>query len=317
MALIDRPLLTEQFSQVEDFVPEKGAVYIYGEGEGFEERNDHLAKWRAKTSDVSFVRVVKQEEMSVSYEAGTDVRQAPLRGRALGKLWSQTTTGPLYIDLTGLQHHVWAPILRAAIEAGRDVRVVYVEPLDYSFSSAPTEGDIFALSVKSKGVAPLPGFARFVDFSTDVCFVPCLGFEGNRFGLLLEHVQAPRNRILPIIGVPGFRQEYPFHTYHGNRTMLMDTGGWKRARYVPADCPFRLFYCLEEVAEEYSTSLLKIAPIGTKPHALGGVLFAISQPSRVELVYDHPIRKSDRTAGSARLHVYHVGKFLQGRASAS
>jgi hypothetical protein len=51
---------------------------------------------------------------------------------------------------------------------------------------------------------------------------------------------------------------------------------------------------------------LQIAPIGTKPHALGAVLFCLSRPRSVELVYDHPIRKLGRTTGASRLLVYDV-----------
>jgi hypothetical protein len=52
--------------------------------------------------------------------------------------------------------------------------------------------------------------------------------------------------------------------------------------------------------------MLRIAPIGTKPHAIGSILFAINNPDIVELVYDHPVRKKQRTEGTARLHAYHV-----------
>jgi hypothetical protein len=51
---------------------------------------------------------------------------------------------------------------------------------------------------------------------------------------------------------------------------------------------------------------MKVAPIGTKPHAMGAVLFALASSKTVELVYDHPIRKATRTAGKARLLLYEV-----------
>jgi hypothetical protein len=56
--------------------------------------------------------------------------------------------------------------------------------------------------------------------------------------------------------------------------------------------------------------LLKIAPIGTKPHALGAVLFCLSRPDSVELVYDHPIRKANRTIGASRLLVYTISSLF-------
>ena len=95
---------------------------------------------------------------------------------------------------------------------------VYVEPGDYRFSVAPTEGTIFDLSDSILGIRPLPGFASLMDVADeDALFVPLLGFEGTRFAHIMDSVQPGRDRVFPVIGVPGFRPEYPFYTYWGNR----------------------------------------------------------------------------------------------------
>jgi len=57
--------------------------------------------------------------------------------------------------------------------------------------------------------------------------------------------------------------------------------------------------------------------IGTKPHALGAVMFALTSPSRIELIYDNPIRKEGRTDGLDRLLVYHVGAITAGAGGSS
>ncbi len=64
-------------------------------------------------------------------------------------------------------------------------------------------------------------------------------------------------------------------------------------------------------------ALLKVAMIGTKPHALGAVMFALTSSDRIELIYDNPIRKDGRTDGSDRLLVYHVGAITSGSAPAN
>ncbi len=213
--------------------------------------------------------------------------------------------------MTGLGHHVWAPLVRAALSIVEHLAVVYVEPSDYTFSRTPTEGEIFDLSERITGIAPIPGFASLSNRDDEeVCFVPLLGFEGARFAYVLEEVEPPGDRIIPVVGVPGFRPEYPFHTYLGNRLPLLRSQAWRNIRFAIANCPFALYYQLEEIAAVYPRSVMKVAPIGTKPHALGAILYAIARPGRVEVVYDHPIRKATRTAGSARLLVYHVSSFL-------
>jgi hypothetical protein len=60
------------------------------------------------------------------------------------------------------------------------------------------------------------------------------------------------------------------------------------------------------IASQHPLDVLKIATIGTKPHALGAVLFSLLSPRSIELVYDHPIRKASRTEGSARVLLYEV-----------
>jgi hypothetical protein len=116
-----------------------------------------------------------------------------------------------------------------------------------------------------------------------------------------------------VVGVPGFRPEYPFHTYLGNRRVLHDTGAWQRVEFVAASCPFGVFYLLERLGSENPKAVLRVAPIGTKPHAVGAVLFKLTSAQPVELVYDHPIRKPERTSGTDRLHVYHVSAMAAGR----
>ncbi len=142
-----------------------------------------------------------------------------------------------------------------------------------------------------------------------MCFVPLLGFEGTRLAYITENVQPPGGKTVPVVGAPGFRPEYPFYAYHGNRSALSETRAWKNVRFSIANCPFSLFYTLQDIADQYPRDLLKVAPIGTKPHALGAVLFAIVGRREVELVYDHPIRKKDRTEGASRLLVYHISAF--------
>ena len=66
---------------------------------------------------------------------------------------------------------------------------------------------------------------------------------------------------------------------------------------------------LREIVPRYRSDFLKIAPIGTRPHALGAVLFLLSSERRVELVYDHPIRRASGTTCSANLLVYDVSQF--------
>src|SRR5581483_9450631 len=230
----------------------------------------------------------------------------------LAELLNSLSGAALYLDITGLGHHVWAPILRVAMAQDRVVRAVYVEPDQYRRASRQREGEIYDLSEGIAGIQPIPGFASLVEEEEeDSIFVPLLGFEGARFAYVRENVQPEEGKTIPIVGVPGFRPEYPFSTYYGNQIPLVETRSWLDVRYAIANCPFSLYYALEDIARDYAGNRLQIAPIGTKPHALGAVLFVLFGSSRAELVYDHPVRSAGRTIGSDHLLVYHVSSLRE------
>lgn len=308
----NRPLFTDTYASVDTFTPDNGSMYIFGASP--EERSAHLDKWEAKVDDIQFVRILEQNTYDFCAVINSEKITVTLRDEnKLKSIFTQFYNKKIYIDITGLSHHVWAPLLKTALNLCATVMAVYVEPARYSFSATLKEGEIFDLSEKITGIAPIPGFILLKEprDESNVCFVPLLGFEGARYAYLTEQVQPLREKTLPVIGVPGFRPEYPFFAYHGNQLPLKQTQAWKNVRYVTANCPFSLFYTLEDIVSDYPGSFLKIAPIGTKPHALGAVLFKIINKDFVELVYDHPIRKPNRTTGLARLLVYHLSAFSQ------
>lgn len=310
MQIRDQPVLTEVYSEAEQFRPKDGTVYLCGLFP--EHRVPKVHAWESCSPDILVARVIDQQTNEITVSMNGKEIKVPLRSTThLSEFWKSLNRQSVYLDITGLAHHVWAPLLKSALAHRVKLDVVYREPLEYRFSMTPTEGEIFDLSERITGIAPLPGFASLRDSDSDnVCFIPLLGFEGTRLAYLLEQVQPSGTKIVPIIGVPGFRLEYPFSTYLGNQSALVATKAWRNVRFATANNPFGVFYLLGDISRGFPGEQLKIAPIGTKPHALGAVLFALTQPSRVELVYDHPLRKKDRTKGIARVLVYHVSIFL-------
>jgi len=312
---LEEPLSTALFSSWDDFILRSGSVYLFGTS--FEERSVHPTEWEKKTKEVEFVRVWSEETVHTpsSYcrleYSNKNERLALRAGDRLSEALGSILGERIYIDITGLSHEVWAPLLRGAINTHKQVQVVYVEPRTYSYSKTPTGSEIFDLSEKIRDILPLPGFTSLVEPKSEdsVIFVPLLGFEGQRLAYVIEKVQPSMKTTIPIVGVPGFRPEYPFHTYLGNRNILRKNDLYTRVRFAVANSASDVFCQLCEIADQHPESLLKIAPIGTKPHALGAILFAIFAQARVELVYDHPIRKLERTKGSANILVYNISCF--------
>lgn len=308
------PILTETFKSVSHFTPVPGSAYVYRFSN--EDRSTHTSEWRQGCKNVEFIEVTT-ESISGFKVSGVEEEFFLRSAVSLARLLAPLGMGRvLYVDITGLSHPTWAALIRAAIAARMEVRAVYVEPYRYKRSAAPLEGQIYDLSARIAGIAPMPGFATIAT-TDDSLFVPLLGFEGARFRHVIEHVQPSHERIVPVVGIPGFKPWYVFESYMGNRAALEETSAWDHIEYVPANCPFSCFYLLQELARRHPNSILKVAMIGTKPHALGAVMFALTSPSRIELIYDNPIRKEGRTDGLDRLLVYHVGAITAGAGGSS
>ncbi|BCQ53753.1 hypothetical protein [Burkholderia gladioli] len=310
----DVPVLTDTYESASDFRPVENCVYVFASGN--EARAKHMESWRADVKAVRFCEI-EQEALDQFRIKETGVTLSLRSAVQLASLWDGLdANATIYIDITGLTHAVWAGILKSAILQKMRVFAVYVEPDQYSRSSAPVEGQVYDLSTRIQGITPLAGYAVLSPRNNvDFTFVPLLGFEGTRLRHVIEQVQPGYEKITPVIGSPGFKPWYVFETYLGNRAALMETEAWQAVRYAPANCPFSCFYLLQEIAEGTSAGSLKIALVGTKPHALGAVLFALTSTTPTELVYDHPIRKAGRTDGTARLHVYHVSAVFDASAS--
>ena len=312
MAVRDRPILTDIYPEVNEFLPEKDSVYVLGTS--VEQRSTYSSEWEAKavTNGIEFVRIIKQDPTNIEAVINGAVKRIALRSsEQLKSIWTNIRAKIVYLDITGLSHHVWAPLLKSALANTPQLKAVYIEPLDYRIRANPIEGEIYDLSEKISGIGPIPGFASLTNVNdNNVCLVPLVGFEGTRLAYIIEQVQPPGGKILPVVGVPGFLPHYPFQTFHGNQLPFLQSQAWRNVEFAIANCPFSLFYVLDDIAAKNPRDLLKIAPIGTKPHALGAVLYNIARPRQVELVYDHPIRKASRTTGTARLLVYHISDFV-------
>ena len=302
--LLSRPLFTRVLKTVFEFRPLARCLYVCGTSG--EERSEHIVAWEGACEGVVFARLQRSDRTVASVSLDGIDRLVLLRSsRSIAEFLDAGEYSGFYLDVTGLPHHVWAPLLRGMLGRREPVFCVYVEPGDYQRREAPTEAAIFDLSDRIEGIAPLPGFVSFPRVAEeDPLFVPLLGFEGARFAFMLENVQPKRENVLPIIGVPGFRAEYPFYTYLGNRAKLMETRAWQNVRFAAANCPFAVYNLLCELSEEQSGRRMVLAAIGTKPHAVGAVLFCLQHPQKAELLYDHPVRKATRTSGTSRVCVY-------------
>lgn len=271
-----------------------------------EERASAIVDALAGGTDAVTCRVEQLDEAVCrlhAYDKDVNLFEADQIADALARL-----TGRIAIDLTSLENRVWAPFVRALIDIEADFIALYAEPDDYRKGDLP--GNVYDLS-ESRGIEPLPGFAQVSRRRNDEGhFAPLLGFEGARLSHIFDQEEVEVSRSFPIVGSPGFRIEYPAITYMANQSVLELAHMHQRVELAQAGCPFEAFRALVRIRARIGDRHLRVAPIGTKPHALGAVLFAIENPVATEIVYDHPQRSQGRTSGTRGVYVYEISDFL-------
>lgn len=306
---------TNIYSDINKFRPLPNSTYIYGYSpEGRSHIVDDLKK---SFVDIRYVELeLIEEEKDTVVDKNTDIKYFLRSSNSIKSLFSMYESDVVYIDTSGLNNRVSASLLNNALkiddEKGLNIKVLYAEPYLYKIKQFKSEGVFNDLSEKIEGIEPLPGFASIIPDHVDMKFIALLGFEGGRFTHLIENVQPPSDNIIPVIGVPGFRIEYPFVALWGNRQPLGETKSWSNIRYIAANSLVDAYLFLNRIRQKSSsTTKIILAPIGTKPHAIGAILFAIKYSKQVEIVYDNPKRKMTRTDGVGLLVECDINSLLK------
>lgn len=303
---------TELYDKMEQFITVAHSAYFFGYSQ--EDRSHAvdmiLGRDRGK---VQFVQLVDQTNDAIQDQ--NDMQVHLLKSTSsMELLFNKYPCNTIYIDVSGLDNRICAALLNHSIKmikkssSIQEVKIIYAEPASYDIKKFKAEGVFNNLSEKIDGIYPLPGFATILPEDIDnTILVALLGFEGGRFTHILESIQPPEDNVFPVIGLPGFKFEYPFIALDGNSRPLEDT--WRRIRYSAANSMVDIYFLLTEI-QKSKKAKMKLAPIGTKPHAIGAMLFAIKHPSNVELVYDNPKRKIKRTSGIGKIVECAVSKLI-------
>lgn len=307
--LLAHPLASLFYENPRSLLLESTAAYLFSFS--VEDRSRLAPDWMQRNQDTLFVEIVPDEvgRSMFSWQEGGRSGEVRLRSeRELDAFLSALDRATVYVDITGLPHFVWVPLLRALLRLGVRTRAVYAEPQSYTPGRNSPEAELYELSDRISNAEPLPGFASLAREVKPPVLISLLGFEGGRFARVQEIVQTTGDRTYPIIGVPGFEPEYPFIAYFANRLALREDDCWMNLAFASANCPFSLLALLENMTEHRLPIdvTIKVALIGTKPHALGALLFFLRSERDVELIYDHPVRSAGRTTGSTRCWVYLV-----------
>lgn len=199
-----------------------------------------------------------------------------------------------------------------------DFDVLYLEPYDYQKDEAPPVAEQstqkFELSDEGIGVNPIPGFLYpFVDSK----LVIALGFEGHRFGFLLESEQFNTVEIEGLIGVPAYKAGWENRTLSNNFEQINQAiEGRDNTNFLIAGAndPYRTYKSIEKTHEVINNfnrmkegrsrrKNLNLAPFGTKPMSVAMAWYAANHTD-VGVIYDFLKKKDKRSHGLETAHIW-------------
>ncbi|WP_455537462.1 hypothetical protein [Prevotella koreensis] len=292
---------------MENLVP--GSLYLFAHDP--ETRSKFCASsLQANNLNTTFVELeIDDQDQMIDVTKGQRVSLSS--SNEISEYLKKYTPTVIYIEVTGMSCRLVAPMMSYSILNDMQVYIVYSEPQQYLLNEFKKEGIHEDLSEACRGVYPLPGFVKVLPHREDPLFVAMLGFEGGRLTYLITTQQPTAERIRPVIGMPGYRIDYPFESYWGNRNSLRTTKAWERVEYAEANSIVDSYMTLKKISADNRNPEMVIAPIGTKPHAIGAILYAIKNPRKVELLYDNPKRSLSRTDGVGRILCCDVTKLFK------
>lgn len=280
-------------------------VAFYGRDD-LDERSRHSAE---------LARAVARRSYRVRYDPTTftlSIDDQGFKVNDLEDVFRQFRARSLVLDATTLEFPEILYLLTAYRKQPNRTRCgfFYVEPEGYrqrpeTMSVVP--GNAFDLSESFLGNLQLPPFTRMLSNHNKAHLVAFLGFEGDRLMRVLDADDGHfYERVSIVFGIPPFQPSWDLHALMANSSLLERPN--TNVMYCGANNP-RAAYMLLKDAHVGMVSgpinRLSVAPFGTKPMALGAALFRLDHDILTP-IYDHPVRKPNRTFGVHRRHWYEI-----------
>ena len=161
------------------------------------------------------------------------------------------------------------------------MKVFYTEPQSYLFP-----GGIYSSYRSSVGpltILEIPGFSGYEVRREKRVLVILLGFDGDLSKEINEDISP--SETLVVNGFPSYSPKFKDISLVANEKLTSDKD--VKIKFSKANNPFEVFNLLESIKKQNENTFINIAPLGTKPMALGACLFALYYPE-VRVVYPMP-----------------------------
>lgn len=272
--------------------------YTFTHSDHFDERSDWTNKYIRKISK----QVVPVDYCSESVQLTIGGQQLGVRNLENYKI----PRGKLLVDATSLALPELLQLFHIFHSNKRPFDVIYVQPTGYTENK--TEGldkiKSYDLSDDGLGIQQVPPHVGFVDNSMLFFF---LGFEGHRFGAVINSDEVNTSNVTCLIGAPPFKLSWENKTLSNNYKQLLEINNSANTRFkfAGANDPIKTYEIIDQIyrAVNYERKTLCLAPFGTKPAAIAAAQFAVNN-SNVVMFYDYVKKKPKRSSGTDFVHIW-------------
>lgn len=258
----------------------------------------------------NFAKDHATRNFEMKFLVGSNLTYVNRQQASFGKLRAQLAgVNSLLVEATSLSYpELLYTLAAAAQEKVKSISLLYVEPLGYRRNIEQNLCDHrdFNLS-ENRRFRAIPGFMTNLGEIATGQAVFFLGYEGARFGQAMQQeevLQSWRKHI--VFGVPAFESGWEIDAIANNIDYISSDD---QIQYVAASSVSAAYRLLNELrASDKEQNPVLVAPLGTKPHAIGAALFLIEHDAmdQAVLLYDHPERSTARTEDIRRWHLYDV-----------
>jgi hypothetical protein len=214
--------------------------------------------------------------------------------------------GNILIDATTLALPEILHLFHLLNDKKRSFDVIYVQPTGYTESKSVGVDKIksFDLSDDGLGIQQVP---PYIGYSANSMLFFFLGFEGHRFGAIINSDEFDTRNITCLLGTPPFKLGWENRTLSNNYKQLADISSSSNARFkfAGANDPIQTYEVINQVYQSaiYEKRNLCLAPFGTKPAAIAAAQFAVNN-NNVVMLYDYVKKKNKRSSGQDLIHTW-------------
>ena len=319
MKFQDKYLLDIQNSQL---FASKTDLLIYERRESMRERSEHvLSLFKPNYNGNYLVFSTNRTQENFSFQLLDNSLNVLLTGNELALVPNlrllfnsiDTSKYNVCVDITTLSHSLIFLITKIFIKevTPKNLFMTYTEPKNYIKINNPCfDDEEYDLYDEILGMNySVPGFSRIRKKDNEI-IIAAIGFERQRLLAIHEKFE-PKNGLVPVIGFPSFKVGWNLTSLMMNYKVIEDSHSEQSIISCDAASPFDFYNVLKEQYEIYSNDCtLLIAPFGTRPHCLGGAIFAANHPN-THLIYDFPVEKNYRSTAVNKCHLYVISRLLE------